>query len=116
MAPAQGFEAIEALAVAARQLQGAGTRDDLLQQVVDAAVVTIPGCTYAGVSTDRDGRPQSPIVSDPAVLGIDSLQYALDNVPCVQAMRGPETFVDAPDLERDPRFGPFGAEAARHGC
>jgi hypothetical protein len=75
MAVTHPQEPLDALGVAARQLQVAVTRDDLLQHVVDAAGAAIGGCTYAGVSTDRDGRPNSPIVSDPAVLAIDSLQY-----------------------------------------
>jgi GAF domain-containing protein len=116
MAVTHPQEPLDALGVAARQLQAAVTRDDLLQHVVDAAVAAIGGCTYAGVSTDRDGRPNSPIVSDPAVLAIDSLQYSIANGPCLEAMRGPEVFIDAPDLEHDPRFKTFGAEAAKHDC
>src|SRR4051794_19341642 len=102
---------LDVLDAAARQLQAAGTDEDLLRHIVDIAVATIERCAYAGVSTDRDGRPQSPVVSDPAVLAIDSLQYSLNQGPCVDAMRGPDAFVDAPDLEHDERFGPFGAEA-----
>jgi GAF domain-containing protein len=109
-------ESLEALVVAARQLQDAGTVDDLLQQIVDMAVASIAGCAHAGVSTERDGRPSSPVVSDPAVLAIDTLQYTLDTGPCLQAMRGSEVFIDAPDLEHDPRFEPFGDAAAKGGC
>jgi hypothetical protein len=58
----------------------------------------------------------SPVVSDPAVLAIDSLRYSIDAGPCLAAMRGPDVVIDAPDLEHDPRFGPFGAEAAKVGC
>jgi GAF domain-containing protein len=116
MATGSAVKPVEALAFAARQLQNAGTRDDLLQQIVDAAVQTLAGCRYAGVSVDRDGRPQSPVVSDPAVHDIDALQYSMNRGPCVDAMRGPEVFIDAPDLEHDPRYEGFGAEAARRGC
>jgi hypothetical protein len=31
-------------------------------------------------------------------------------------MRGPDVFVEAPDLEHDDRFVPFGGEAAKSGC
>ena len=108
-------ELSDALSVAARQLQAAATTSDLLRQIVDSAVATIEACTYAGVSTDRDGHTSSPVVSDPAVLAIDELQYSINNGPCLQAMRGPEVFVDAADLATDIRFGPFGAEAVRQG-
>jgi transcriptional regulator with GAF, ATPase, and Fis domain len=109
-------ESLEALAVAARRLQAAATADDLLRQIVDMAVVSVEGCRYAGVSTYQDGRLSSPVVSDPAVLEIDALQYQIDVGPCLAAMRGPDVLVDAPDLEHDPRFAPFGRQAAEHGC
>jgi GAF domain-containing protein len=107
---------LDSLARAARQLQAVGTADDLLQHIVDIAVDTIEGCQYAGISTDRNGRTNSPVVSDPAALAIDALQYSINTGPCLAAMRGPDVFVDAPDLERDPRFTPFGEEAARSNC
>ena len=65
---------LDALAVAARQLQAAASNDQLLQRIVDIAVASIAGCDYAGVSVDRDGKVSSPTVSDPQVLAIDSLQ------------------------------------------
>src|SRR5919106_1260569 len=109
-------ESLEALAVAARRLQTATTADDLLRQIVDMAVASIDGCDYAGVSTSHDGRLSSPVVSDPAVLEIDALQYRIDVGPCLEAMRGPELLVDAADLAHDARFVPFGQQAAEHGC
>ncbi len=116
MAPDQPRDSLDALGVAARQLQDAGTVEDLLQLIVDTAVATVEGCTYAGVSTARDGRPQSPVVSHPAVLGIDALQYTLNEGPCLSTMEGPDTVVESADLERDARFEVFGPEAARQGC
>ena len=107
---------LDALATAARQLQSAGSNDQLLQRIVDTAVASIVGCDYAGVSVDRDGKVDSPTVSDPQVLAIDTLQYSINSGPCLQAMRGDEVFIDAPDLEHDPRFVPFGDEAAKAGC
>jgi GAF domain-containing protein len=107
---------LEALALATRQLQTAGTEDEILRHIVDMAVATVEGCRYAGVSTDRNGRVNSPVVSDPAVLAVDSLQYSLDTGPCLWAMRGPDVLVESADLEHDERFVPFGAEAASQGC
>jgi GAF domain-containing protein len=107
---------LDALATAARQLQSAASNDELLQRIVDMAVLSLAGCDYAGVSVDRDGRPQSPTVSDPQVLAIDSLQYSIATGPCLQAMRGSDVLVDVPDLEHDQRFVPFGEEAAKAGC
>jgi hypothetical protein len=56
------------------------------------------------------------VVSDPAVLEIDALQYRIDVGPCLEAMRGPDVVVDAPDLAQEARFAPFGEQAAMHGC
>lgn len=107
---------LDALASAAQQLRSAGTADELLQHVVDMAVVAVPACDYAGVSTDRGGLPQSPVVSDSSVLAIDSLQYSIGAGPCLDAMRGPAVIVEAPDLEHDGRYERFGAAAAEQGC
>jgi len=107
---------LEALVAAARQLQAVGTPNDLLRQVVEMAVATVDGCRYAGVSVDHGGRVSSPVVSDPSVLEIDALQYEINTGPCLHAMRGPDVFVEAPDLEHDSRFVPFGQEAAKSGC
>jgi hypothetical protein len=109
-------ESWEALAVAARQLQAAASPDVLLRQIVEVAVATIEGCTYAGVTVDRAGRVSSPVVSDSSVLMIDELQYTIDVGPCLEAMRGSDFFVDVPDLEHDARFVPFSQEAAQAGC
>jgi hypothetical protein len=46
------------------------------------------------------------VVSDPAVLEIDALQYRIDVGPCLEAMRGPDVVVDAPDLAQEARFAP----------
>jgi hypothetical protein len=107
---------LEALALAAQQLQTAGPSEGLLRHIVEMAVATVDGCRYAGISTDRNGRVSSPVVSDPAVLEIDALQYSINTGPCLLAMRGPDAFVDAPHLEHDPRFVHFGEAAAAAGC
>jgi len=106
---------LEVVAAAARELQTASS-DDLMQQIVDIAVASIEGCTFAGVSMVRNGRPISPVVSDPEVLSIDELQYSMDVGPCLEAMRGSEVMVLSPDLARDSRFQPFGEAAATAGC
>jgi hypothetical protein len=113
---ADSGDSLDALALAARELQHVTTAQELLQQIVDTAVATVAGCKYAGVSTVANGQVSSPVVSDPAVLAIDTLQYEIDVGPCLAAMRGPDVFVDAPDLEHDPRFAPFGTAAAANDC
>ena len=110
-------DSLELLVVAARQIQESGSSsDDVLREIVDIAVATLDGCDFAGITTEREGRVQSPVVSNPKVLAIDALQYQIDVGPCLLAMRGPDPLVDAPDLESDLRFVPFGKEAAKNDC
>jgi transcriptional regulator with GAF, ATPase, and Fis domain len=111
-----GNSSLHALVAAARELQTAGNTNGLLEHLVDIAVETIEGCAYAGVSTNHGGRLNSPVVSDPHVLEIDAAQYSIGNGPCLEAMRGPEVFIDAPDLEHDERFAAFAPGAAAQGC
>ena len=106
----------DALAEASRVLQTAANREGVLQTIVDVCVDALAGCAYAGISTDQNGRPNSPVVSDPAVLRIDAGQYSLGAGPCLLAMRGPDEFVESADLEHDERFGLFGNQAAADNC
>ncbi len=115
MAAESAQSPLESVAAAARGLQTASA-DHLMQQIVEIVVASIDGCTFAGVSMVRNGRPISPVVSDPNVLAIDELQYSMDVGPCLEAMRGDEVMVLAPDIEHDARFQPFGAAAAAEGC
>jgi GAF domain-containing protein len=105
----------DALSAAARQLQSASDTDELLQQIVQAAVATLDACTYAGISVDRNGHASSPVVSDKKVLEIDQAQYTAGRGPCLSAMRGEEAVVDSPDLPHDDRWPDFGQQAAELG-
>ena len=88
---------------------------DLLQHVVDSAVESLEACTLAGVSIITSGRVNSPVVSDPAVLELDALQYSIGTGPCLDVLRSGETLVASEDLEHDARYQAFGAEATRRG-
>src|ERR1041385_9161806 len=92
-----GSTSLDALVAAARELQTAGNTGPLLELLVDIAVETVEGCAYAGVSTNHGRRLNSPVVSDPHVLEIDAAQYSIGNGPCLEAMRGPDVLIDAPD-------------------
>jgi GAF domain-containing protein len=108
-------ESEELLRAYARALQATSHPQELLQRIVDGAVAAIDACDYAGLSVDRSGRPTSPAVSDPAVETIDELQYAANDGPCLDTMRGVHDVVDAPDLRQDDRWGEFGPRAAAEG-
>jgi len=103
------------LCVAARAVQSAADADEILERVTAHAVATIEPCDYAGITVDQHGHPRTLAPTDPMVLEIDELQYRAESGPCLDAMRGDEPIVDAPDLAHDIRWGRFGPEAAGRG-
>ena len=83
--------------------------------IVAAAVDTVPGAEYAGVSLLRpDGQIISQAVSHEAVAAIDVAQATYREGPCVTALWEEHTVsVDdvASETARWPRFGPAAVEA-----
>jgi len=86
-------------------LQDAATRThDRLGDVAGVAITS----AVAG------GDPLTAGASTPLAGEVDRVQYAIGIGPCLDALReGRETYV--PDLARDPRYRPYGVEAARLG-
>jgi GAF domain-containing protein len=58
-----------------------------LQRVVDLAAQTIEGCDAAGVTLDDHSSYLTAAYTDERTLAVDRGQYALDEGPCLQAMR-----------------------------
>ena len=58
-----------------------------LQRVVDLAAQTIDGCDAAGVTLDDRNGYLTAAYTDERTLAVDRGQYALDEGPCLQAMR-----------------------------
>ncbi len=83
--------------------------DELLHLICLAAVDTVEGAEYAGITlADRGGKMETPVATHPVVNRVDALQYELNEGPCVDAVRGSwQTRSD--DLRLDlrwPRYGP----------
>ncbi|WP_205843960.1 GAF and ANTAR domain-containing protein [Nakamurella deserti] len=96
----------------ARSLQQAPGLDRTLDAIVHAAVVNIPGATYAGISRiDRRRRITTPAATDPTVRRIDEVQYRTGEGPCLDAIREQLT-VRVDDLRVDPRWPAFAGAAA----
>ena len=80
---------------------------DALTRLVKLAVVSVPGCDWAGLTAWPQGRrPRSLAATDPVAAKVDELQYALGEGPCLTAAAENEP-VRIPDLtvdERWPRF------------
>ncbi|HUQ56348.1 MAG TPA: ANTAR domain-containing protein [Lentzea sp.] len=105
----------EQFAVLTCSLLGAATTGEVLQRVVRAAVLVVPGADLVSITLrSADGRFHTPVETDPVAVELDRLQYGLREGPCLDAADpdGPD-FVVAADLAMArswPRFGPAAAE------
>jgi GAF domain-containing protein len=104
----------EAFRRIARELFVIGSTEATLHRMVGLAVEIIPGADYAGVSRMSGRAVTTPAWSDDLVLRIDEEQYALDQGPCLSAIRLRGTF-EADDLAADERWPAFGPRAAEMG-
>jgi GAF domain-containing protein len=85
-----------------------------LQGVVDAAVDTIPGADWAGITQVIDGVPRTTAATDGIVGEVDAVQYETGQGPCLQAIAGQPT-VSSPDLSTETRWPDFAHRTARLG-
>jgi GAF domain-containing protein len=97
----------------ARTLDGPIEVDELLHLICLAAVDTVDGAEFAGITlADRRGQMETKAASHPIVNHVDSLQYELAQGPCIDAVRGGWQ-ARSDDLRIDsrwPRYGPRAAE------
>lgn len=98
----------------ARELYSAHTVKETLQRIVDFSVVTIDGCSGAGISLVQDVDIVTPVWTESNVLEVDTMQYTTGQGPCLDAISKGETFY-ADDLMTDPRWPEFGPMAAEEG-
>lgn len=84
-----------------------------LQRVADLAVEVVPSAEAVGISLRQgSGAVETVASTAPMVVRADELQYALDEGPCLDSIRGAETYVahDTRTDRRWPRWGPLVAE------
>jgi hypothetical protein len=98
----------------ARILFSAGGVHATLEQVVAVAVETIEGCDFAGLFILEGNTVVAPVLSDPKVAGIDSLQHQTNQGPCLDAI-AQGVMVYGEDLNIDERWPSFGPQAAANG-
>jgi|tagenome__1003787_1003787.scaffolds.fasta_scaffold20960753_4 GAF domain-containing protein len=88
--------------------------DETLRRVAEVAVTYLEGCDLAGCTLMRDGRPATPVFTDPEAAAIDAAQYRTDVGPCLDAFRTGKTFrID--DTRHDTRWPEFVRAAVEHG-
>lgn len=90
------------------QFMGAGVdRTTALGRLVALAVLNVPGCSWASVTEwPVDREPRSLACSDPVVLGVDEIQHALGEGPCLDVI-GTDEPACIPDLMRETRWPRF---------
>ena len=103
-----------ALAHAARTINQARTPEETLQTIAEAALRSIPSMEHVGVSVlDRNGNPETKAATSELVMELDTLQYSLDEGPCVDSLVHGSTIVAAPNIRysrRWPRYRPAAVE------
>jgi hypothetical protein len=109
--------AAEFLALA-ENLLSASTVQRVLQRVVDAAQITVPGADLVSVTMRADGAFHTPVETHELATRLDALQYRLGEGPCVEATRSPGLGVtfsrDLAAGREYPRFGPAAATLGVH--
>lgn len=80
---------------------------EALSRLVKLAVVSVPGCEWAGITAWPEQRnPRSLAATDPVAATVDELQYDLGEGPCLTAAAENEP-VRIPDLTADQRWPRF---------
>ena len=106
-----GSDLAQALSDLARELQEEQDLDDLLRDIVHAALDLIPHVAEASISLVTGRKSvQSRAASGELPRKVDALQSALDQGPCVDAAYQ-DRIVRVPDLQREGRWPEF-AQAA----
>lgn len=99
----------------ARYLQGKDSLEETLQSIVDAAVGSVHGAEYAGLSVVESRKAMRTVaVSDDLVCEVDQAQIDFQEGPCLSALHVKHT-VRVTDLARDERWPRFASAAVALG-
>ncbi|MFI9400706.1 ANTAR domain-containing protein [Nocardia sp. NPDC052316] len=99
----------------ARYLQEQDSIDDTLQCIVDAAVRTVPGAEYAGLSVvEKRANMRTLAVSADLVTQVDKAQIECHQGPCMDVLHKKHTVL-LPKMAEEQRWPDFAARAAELG-
>lgn len=101
----------ETFAEVARLLLAERGVERTLAKVCELAVETIDGCDHAGVSLVEGRMVNTVGANDEVPAMVDSIQYEVDQGPCVDAIRDHEVF-QADNLGDETRWPKFAERAA----
>jgi GAF domain-containing protein len=104
----------EQFAKLAQALLDVETVADVLQRIMHATLEIVPGAELVSVTMQEQHTFITPFSTDPRADEIDQVQYAVDEGPCLEAIRTDGTgFAWSADLASDgdhwPKFGPRAA-------
>jgi hypothetical protein len=97
------------------ELHGDGDNDAALHRMVELAVKHVGGCSWASITVVRGTNATTLAASDPIAALADSLQYELEEGPCLQAAEDDANYLlfDVETESRWPRFAQALAERTR---
>ena len=95
----------------------AASRDEqILERLTVAAVTSVPGADYAGLTMRENGELVSRAPSHPQISDVDQLQVSFGEGPCVDAVTpGTSVRVIVEDFADESRWPQFAPAAAGHG-
>ena len=100
------------MAMTASSLDGPVDVDELLHLICLAAIDSVPGAEYAGITiADRHGKLETPAATHQLVHEVDELQYRFRQGPCVDAVGG-RWQARSDDLSVDIRWPLYGPHTA----
>ncbi len=103
------------LARAAKTIDNPASLEETLDAIVHAARDTIPGLEHVGISIlHRGGKIETVAGTDQLVWELDSLQYNLDQGPCVDAMKS-DPIMYLEDARNDDRWPDYLRQAIEKG-
>lgn len=97
------------------ELQDQSDIEATLQAIVRGAVDIVPGAQWAGISLIQGREVRSRTPSDPLVAELDEAQTALDEGPCISALREHHT-VRIDDMAAKTRWPRFAQAAMERGA
>ena len=85
-------------------------------RVASLACRTLPPCDLASVTMINDGRPSTPVHTDPRAGDLDSAQYRSRRGPCLEAYQAGKVVREkiSENAERWPEFSDVAAKAGIH--
>ena len=110
----EGIPLAELLGSTVRDLEPGPDLDQTVERIVKAAVATVPGTEFAGISLLAGGQMRSIAPTNDLVARLDNLQHELGEGPCVDAAFDRPIYRVA-EIATDGRWPRFAAAAAGEG-